>query len=180
MKLLRRKLSKRKTKRGGSKIYNRNGTIRNTNETLEGRQFFRKMTTDPNEHAIAKILMAHPHPNIATIYRIEPTYIDMELLIPVAHFEPSLVEAMAAAKDHLQSLDIMYIDWKTDNIGLAADGKYKLFDFDASGIINKNSKAWTSQPPAWWALGKATEKGLTDPYEINNFSFKRVFTQPSS
>jgi len=174
MRLTRRRTTKRKTKRGGSKISDKNG-IKNTNETLNGRQFFRKMTTDPNELAIAEILMVHPHPNIATIYSVQQSYIDMEMLKPVKNFDPSLQPAMVSAKAHLQSQGIMYVDWELDNIGLATDGNYKLFNFGSSGIINTQTRSWTSKPPLWWSFGKATEKGLTDPIEINNFSFKDMF-----
>jgi len=179
MRLTRRKTSKRKTKRGGSKIYNNSG-LKNTNETFEGKQFFRKMTTDPNELAIAEILMVHPHPNIATIYSVQQNHIDMELLKPLNHFDPAIKTAMASAKAHLQSQGIMYVDWKIDNIGLATDGNYKLYNFDSSAIINTKTRVWTSKPPLWWSFGKATEKGLTDPYEIDNFSFKAGLTQQSS
>jgi hypothetical protein len=43
---------------------------------------------------------------------------------------------MSNVKDFLQGLGIMYVDWKLDNIGKSLiDGKYKLFDFDASGLV---------------------------------------------
>jgi hypothetical protein len=35
---------------------------------------------------------------------------------------------MKNVKDFLQSLGIMYIDWKIDNIGVSNVGAYKLFD----------------------------------------------------
>jgi hypothetical protein len=53
---------------------------------------------------------------------------------------------MYKAKDFLQSLGIMYMDWKFDNIGRSKDGLYKLFDFDSSGLINTTTSEWLLEP----------------------------------
>jgi len=50
------------------------------------------------------------------------------------------INAMKKVKTFLQSLGIIYMDWKIDNVGRGKDGNYKLFDFDGSGIIDINTK----------------------------------------
>jgi serine/threonine protein kinase len=183
MKTLRKSLSSSRRRglkktRGGSKIYNTNGQIRNLNEKFQGIDFFRKMGGSSREHAIAKILQEHPHPNIVNIYQVKDKYIDIEMVKPITDnvvFPDDqmvlLVAAMRKAKDHLQSLGIMYVDWKPDNAGLSVDGQYKLFDFDASGIVGK-SKKWNISPPVYyWSYSQAVANGKTDPVEIDDFAF---------
>ena len=106
------------------------------------------------------------------IYRVTDRHIDIEEVAPIrsTRDEGAIVAAAAAAKDHLQSLGIMYIDWKPDNLGKGTDGRYKLFDFDASGIISADNK-WVIKPNPWWSYGQALASGLKDPREIDNFAF---------
>ena len=163
---------KRKTRRGGSKQY-RYGNVTNLNEKLDGLSFFRKYGTSIVERKIYSILQNNPHPNIVKVYHITDRYIDIELLNPVIEEfdEEALITAAEAAKKHLQSLGIMYIDWKPDNFGVAADGTYKIFDFDVSGIVSSNSNKWRIHPPEYWKYRQASAHGLKDPKEINDFAF---------
>ena len=78
---------------------------------------------------------------------------------------------MKKVKDYLQSLGIMYIDWKIDQIGISKDGKYKLFDFDVSGLIDLKTNEWIVEPLHFWSYNKAIDNGCTTPQEIDNFSF---------
>jgi serine/threonine protein kinase len=78
---------------------------------------------------------------------------------------------MKKVKDFLQNLGIMYIDWKIDNIGKSKDGKYKLFDFDASGIVNLKTNKWTLEPAEFWSYKEATKNGKKTPQEIDDWSF---------
>jgi serine/threonine protein kinase len=55
------------------------------------------------------------------------------------YHKDTLISQALLAKNHLQTLGIMYIDWKPDNIGIDPDGKYKLFDFDLSGTAKYRS-----------------------------------------
>jgi len=72
-----------------------NGNIQDIDETYDGLPFFRKVFFYPdknpdmvvdlsdaaiNEQSIVKLLMEHPHPNIATYYDVNETYVDMEML----------------------------------------------------------------------------------------------------
>ena len=173
-----RSKNKNKTKKkiknkGGSKIYT-DGTI----ETIDtpGVPFFRKMYNDKTdeqhylkkvETEIVKILMKHPHPNIVTYYDITDKYVDMEELQPIDSTD--VQEIMRGVKDFLQGLGIMYIDWKFDNIGKSADGTYKLFDFDASGLID--SKGWVLEPVPFWSYKKARQNASL-PKEIDDWSFE--------
>jgi serine/threonine protein kinase len=82
-----------------------------------------------------------------------------------------LVETMKKVKDFLQKLGIMYIDWKIDNIGISDDGKYKLFDFDASGIVDLNTNKWILEPANFWSYKEAKKNGRVTPQEIDDWSF---------
>jgi serine/threonine protein kinase len=113
------------------------------NEKFNGLYFFRKYNGSIVEPQIYRILHDNPHPHIVKVYRNSDNYVDIELLQPVnsKYDEQALISAAHSAKAHLQSLGIMYIDWKPDNMGLGADGKYKLFDFDMSGIVFSSKAA---------------------------------------
>ena len=142
--------------------------------------FFRKYGASISELAICKILKNNPHPNIVKIYRITDSYIDIELLTPIItekdYDKNTLISEAVLAKNHLQSLGIMYIDWKPDNIGIDADGKYKLFDFDLSGITTYDGKKWKVNPaPYSWSYRQAISNGLKDPKEIDDFTFEINF-----
>ena len=126
------------------------------------------------ENQIVKILMEHPNPNIVTYFDINKRYVDMEELqtINVEDLNKSvLIETMKKVKDFLQKLGIMYIDWKIDNIGISNDGKYKLFDFDASGIVDLKTNKWIIEPAEFWSYKEAKKNGCKTPQEIDNWSF---------
>jgi serine/threonine protein kinase len=61
----------------------------------------------------------------------------------------NLKNVMMEVKEYLQSLGIIYIDWKDDNTGISDDGEIKLFDFNASGLINTETKEWIIKPEEW-------------------------------
>jgi len=176
----RRIKNNRKTRRNGSSKQFRGTDVTNLNEKFRGVNFFRKYGASISERAICEILKNNPHPNIVKIYRITDSYIDIELLTPIVsdkdYDKKTLISAALLAKNHLQSLGIMYIDWKPDNIGVDADGKYKLFDFDLSGITTSNSKKWKLHPaPYSWSYRQAFANGLKDPKEVDDFAFEINF-----
>ena len=173
----------------GSKIY-KDGGIIETNETINGKPFFRKVfyvdLINPNsersitlsqaanaEYKIASILIKNPYPNIVTFYEVNEKYIEMEELNTnsTKFNKTEVIETMKKVKDYLQSLGIMYIDWKIDQIGISKDGKYKLFDFDVSGLIDLKTNEWIVEPLHFWSYNKAIDNGCTTPQEIDNFSF---------
>ena len=145
----------------------------------EGKDFFRKMTNDTAEKKICKILMKNPHKNIIKIYHIGDDYIDMELLnVDMSKQDMSKIKnIMMEVKTYLQSLGIMYIDWKLDNIGISEDGEIKLFDFNASGLTDTKTNEWKIEPLEWWSYNKAVQNGMVYPIEIDDYAFDIEFNQ---
>jgi serine/threonine protein kinase len=174
-----RKTNKRKTnKKGGGRMYNIDGSFQSIDEMYEGNEIFRKVTSSKREMEICKILMNNPNKNIIQIYRIvRPetgrSYIDMELLnTNITNFNIERIrQIMEQVKTFMQSLGIMYIDWKPDNIGIGADGELKLFDFDVSGLIDVSTGQWITEPPKFYSYKKAIEAGAKTPIEIDNYAF---------
>ena len=181
---------KNKTRKiGGSTIYDISGDrTKQTENTYEGKPFFRKLypkkrkenDTRHIEKQIVEILMNNPHPNIVTFYEVNNRYLDMEVL-DSPHSNPDFYDnfkdetpiirkVMIDVKDFLQQLGIMYIDWKYDNIAKGKDGNYKLFDFDSSGIVDKDR--WKVKPPNHWSFKNAKEKFCKTPKEIDDWSFR--------
>lgn len=129
--------------------------------------------------------MQNHHRNIVTYYHIYTNHIDIEQV----NSEKSnslffdnqamtredlneIIEVMTKVKDFLQALGIMYIDWKFDNMGKALDGNYKLFDFDASGLIDLLSMEWKLKPNTiYWSYNEAIKHGCKTPKEIDDWSF---------
>jgi len=167
-------------------------SVKYVQETYDGRPFFRKNYGKPNmfleyskkaESAIVKILMEHPHPNIVRYYDINTQYADMEqvdtyksnpLYKAVMRREDlnEIIEVMSTVKDFLQALGIMYVDWKFDNMGKSVEEKYKLFDFDASGLIDLRTQQWKLQAnPIYWSYREAIKNGAQTPKEIDDWSF---------
>lgn len=170
-------------KTGVSMIY-KDGKIIHTNDTYKGTPFFRKefyYSTPPTvkelrtanaETIIVNILINNPHLNIVTYYDINKNYLDMEKLDTDTNLDPiKVIETMKNVKDFLQCLGIMYIDWKNDNIGISKDGTYKLFDFDASGLVDLNTNEWIVKPVEYWSYNKAINSGCKTHCQIDNFSF---------
>jgi serine/threonine protein kinase len=163
--------------------------MKKTDETFNGKPFFRKVfyldETNSNlekkirlaqaaqaEITIVNILMKNPYPNIATYYQVNKFYVEMEELnTSTKKNQGEVIEIMKKTKDFLQSLGIMYIDWKYDNIGIANDGIYKLFDFDVSGLVDLNTNKWILEPLHYWSYNKAIENGCKTPKEIDDFAF---------
>ena len=144
------------------KVYKMNGEFTKDLEILhEGKDFFRKMTRSKREKDICELLMKNPHKNIVKIYDVGKDYVDMELLDDDIRIEDmsKIKNIMMEVKTYLQSLGIIYIDWKLDNIGISEDGQFKLFDFNASGLIDIETKKWIIEPPRYWSYNKAIQNG---------------------
>ena len=85
---------------------------------------------------------------------------------------------MTEVKTYLQNLGIMYIDWKLDNMGISDDGQFKLYDFDASGLIDiKKPTEWIIEPFKGWSYNKAIESGMILPIDIDNYAFEIGFAR---
>ena len=170
-------------KNGGSTIYDMDeGELIETDDvTSDGSTFFRKMYSKHKgkndvrhiEKQLVEFLMINPHPNIVTFYDVNNEYLDMEQLNTKINYDDTeIICVMREVKEFLQNLGIMYIDWKFDNIGKSKDGNYKLFDFDASGIINLNTNDWKITPPNFWSLKNAIKNNCTTPKKIDDWSFE--------
>jgi serine/threonine protein kinase len=168
-------------------------SVKYVDDTYDGKPFFRKNYGKPHpfldyskkmELAIVKILMEHPYPNIVHYYDINTSYVDMEQvnteksnplykLVMTREDLNEIIEAMSEVKDFLQALGIMYVDWKLDNLGKSVDGKYKLFDFDASGLSDLKTQQWKLKAnPNYWSYNEAIKNGAQTPKEIDDWSFK--------
>jgi len=163
-----------------SKIYTANGELFEINKTINGAPFFRKefYNDNNNEVDIVSKIKSCNLKNVVKIYNVSYTFYDAEIvdiLIPNQITEEQInkiIHDMKNAKNELQNNGIIYIDWKTDNLGYSEEDKvYKVFDFDSSGIISSQHKEWMKQPPHRWLYKKAFEKGLTLPLDIDNECF---------
>lgn len=100
------------------------------------------------EREIAHVIQQHSPANIVKVYDVFPGYIDMEKL-DLFHCDTSnQATDIFNGLEQLHALHIVYIDLKPDNIGYShSDQKWKIFDFDASGIVNKQGTQWIIPPP---------------------------------
>lgn len=167
-----------KNKKEESLIYNYNGDIIIINEYYNNKPFFRKYT-DEREMEIIKILINNSNDNICEYYRIsnENKYIDMELLdIEINKIDTkNIIDIAIKIKKYLQSIGIIYIDWKLDQFGIDKKGNIKLFDFNSSGIIDIKTNKWIIEPyKDCWSYKKSLSIGLNNPYDIDNYSFKFI------
>jgi serine/threonine protein kinase len=99
--------------------------------------------SDKNEYNIAKILINNPHDNIVTILYVCDEYIDIEKVNIEYNDNNININDIKNGLLHLHSLNIIYIDIKLDNIGYCNNNnKYKIFDFNCSGISNNDKTEW--------------------------------------
>ena len=181
------------------------GNITQTTQLYDGKPFFRKtfvnitLPLPPKntsnrhaydqayshriEHAIYQRIKAHhpPLPNVVKVYDITDSHVDIELLDTLIKYiqYPEAHKAAALGKDQLQSIGVMYIDWKMDNMGITKDKArtYKIFDFDVSGIVKKeNPNEWEMEPLHYYNYKKVIKENLK-PREIDDAAFKLL---PSS
>ena len=151
------------------------GTVTILEELYGELPFFRKWSTDRAELTIALMLQENPHPNVVNIYQVTDEFYDMELVDP--DFELPINEwgeQMQEAKNHLQQLGIIYIDWKQDNTGISLiDGNVKLFDFDSSGTTAAPmaSYLWFQEPFEGFRYRDAVAAGMETPFEIDDYAF---------
>jgi serine/threonine protein kinase len=173
------KKTRNKNTMGGLRVFTLDGELI-TDPTIlhKGNDFFRKMTNSIAEKKICEILINHPHKNIIEIYSVGKDYVDMELLNTDMNRQDisKIKNIMMEVKTYLQSLGIMYIDWKLDNIGISDHGQLKLFDFNASGLINIETNTWIIEPQEWWSYNKALQNGMVSPFDIDNYAFDIEFT----
>jgi len=151
-------------------VYDEDGEFDAIPDTYKDMPIFRKMKPEENEKRVARILQAHPHPNLVDIYHVCDDYIDMELLmIPGEGYNTLDIER---AHEHLLKHNIVYMDWKPGNYGKDLHGITKVFDFDSSGMMDRASNTWVYCPPNYYAMGKASEAGHINPLDVDRYSFE--------
>ncbi len=153
-------------------IYHLDGTYEHAESVMP---VFRKMTNSQVELSIAKTLLNAHNPNIVTIYNVTAKYYDMELLETNYTINSTIINKMHNVKSFLQSLNIAYIDWKPDNIGLAKNGEPMLFDFDGCGIFTPND-TWATPPFCGYAFKKVSQIE-TNPKKIDDLCFHKYLLQ---
>jgi serine/threonine protein kinase len=79
---------------------------------------------------------------------------------------------MAEVKEFLQSINIAYVDWKPDNIGIDAKGCPKLFDFDGCGLLGSNANSWYITPFKGYAYNYASTI-VSDCKKIDDLCFDK-------
>jgi serine/threonine protein kinase len=141
---------------------------------------FRKVLSldDPShmtEYEIAMRIYENPQLNLVRILNIvkndDKCYYDMEMLDdtykPYKEYKQSLHDAI----DQLHKLNVVYIDVKSDNIGFSTtDNRFKLFDFDCSGIVDpQDPKKWLTEPTEAYMYKKLVhlEDSLTSLFELD-------------
>lgn len=114
--------------------------------------FFRKyfasqIDTQQVERRIVSMLYKQHNKKLLRIYRVTRTYYDAELLVTHHNDTSQQVKEIEENLDALHSLGIVYVDLKGDNMGYSTtDKRWKIFDFDSSGLVNKAGQ-WTVEAP---------------------------------
>jgi len=157
----------------------RNGRMKRLEETYYGKPFFRKYV-GRTEQEVAECFKKFPHPNIVKVYRVTPEYIDVELVSRKPPKNEEVMNNMAqllSAKTHMHIHGIVYIDWKPENMGRAADGTLKIFDFDSCGFFRRNLfgwNIWREQPPFSYVLAAAMSARKRSPIAIDDWIFEHM------
>lgn len=152
--------------------YTLKGEILPLDELYNGKPFFRKyQSNDSNEKIIYRILSCNQkkHPNIVEIYRITEKYVDIEILDNMKDMS-NLKDVMEDVKRFLHKNNIVYLDWKPDNIGIDKQGNFKLFDFDMSGVYNCDNE-WVFEPLPGYVKRNAPDDYT--PTQIDDWAFNR-------
>lgn len=132
-------------------------------DIYDGKPFFRKYVSDDytgtNELDIVEIIKSYKSPKLLQIYYInhEKRYYDAELL-NTSRMEIKIMKSdITESVEVLSGFNIVYIDFKLDNIGYSwTDKRYKLFDFDCSGV-KKSSTQWKISPPLYYNMKHAVK-----------------------
>jgi len=151
-----------------SMVYDTDGEFRAIPDTYNSKPLFRKMCPQPNELRVARIIQAHPHPNVVEIYHACEDYIDMELLQTGVGYNLQDIERAHA---YFMKHNIVYMDWKLDNFGTDLNGITKVFDFDSSGMFDSETDTWVYCPPNYYSMRSATAAGLINPSDIDRYTF---------
>ena len=155
-----------------SQIYTLLGDVEPLDEGCDSGIFFRKeidVEDGEREKQIARIIKAHKLANVVDIYDISTSYIDMEMLDINSNMKElgDMKTDIRNAIAQLNSVGVIYIDLKRDNIGYShTDGKWKIFDFDASGIVDAgDDTVWLMEPPNYYMYKKSSPNRLSSGFK---------------
>jgi len=151
-------------------MFDVNGEFHAIPNTYNSKPLFRKIAPDFNELRVARIVQAHPHPNVVEIYHACKEYIDMELL---QTDKPYNVQDISRAHDYFLKHNIAYMDWKSDNFGIDLNGITKVFDFNSSGMFDRDTDTWVYCPPNYYSMRHATQADLINPSDIDRYTFEK-------
>lgn len=133
------------------------------------RKYFALDDAGKVESKIVKILRKNPKNTLIKIFKVTKTYYDAELLDLDFKDRGKIFKEIKVNLQHLHDLKIIYVDLKNDNIGYSnIDKKWKLFDFDCSGIISNKNK-WKHEAPFYFSYKLACKihtKSDTTPFEM--------------
>jgi len=143
-----------------AQIYTLDGLVQPL-DTKDNAVFFRKMCDLGSlaEKQIAQLLLNAHLSHVVAIHDVRPSHIDMELL-DVYHDETSTQETdIRMAVQQLHTIGVVYVDIKSDNFGYShANGCWKLFDFDGSGLLKEGKLDEWELAPANFYIYKRVAK----------------------
>lgn len=119
---------------------------------------FRKLFYHGSAHesTIVKLIKNNLNNKLVRVFNVNKNYYDTELLDIDYKDKSKLIMDIKESLQLLHKLNIIYIDLKQDNIGYShIDKRWKIFDFDCSGIANHNFQSWNKEPPFLYAYKTA-------------------------
>lgn len=178
-----------------SKEMDLDGNIINIPESFQGKPLFRKHIDGWShmgqlELAVAKKLKATPQDNVVKVYNVVEgpnAYYDAEFVAhkDIQDDDDKQTKAVDIALA-LEQLHSICVDLKEDNIGVGEDGKWKLYDFNCSGICRHDFMSWETegQPEFYYAYKTALQQKFnisggtfnvnTDKYTFDGFDLREI------
>ena len=138
--------------------------------------FFRKTFYEGSFHEreIVSLIYQNQIQGLVRILEINNDFYDAELLDVYYNDKSTLVSDIQKCLDELHKLHIIYIDLKDDNIGYShIDKRWKIFDFDSSGIANRSYTKWVKEPPFYYAYKTAYKKFFDIPQDVDTFQIQK-------
>ena len=142
--------------------------------------FFRKTFYEGSfhEHDIASLIYQKQKQGscikLVRILEVNKDFYDAELLDVYYHDKSTLVRDIQQCLEELHKLHIIYIDLKDDNIGYShIDKRWKIFDFDSSGIANRRYTQWVKEPPFYYAYKTAYKKFFDIPDNVDTLQIQK-------
>lgn len=129
---------------------------------------FCKISDAAVELHIASLIKLLPHESLVSVYDVCGRNVFMEHLEVGGFPTRRIADLHAAVADYLAAQNVVYIDWKEDNVGYShRDGRFKLFDFNMSGVLlHDDARRWAHAPCKGYNLDLIAGLGL-DPTEFD-------------